>query len=150
MSTTRKRRPALPAKDTVTNQNIMSGKVSSGGIVMQGHDAHVTIHQNMGVSSNELSVLFDGLYQKIDARPVDPDVSKEEIAETVKKIENESRKGEKLANPAKLERWMGDIGKMSPDILDVALASMGGPVSGITAVLKKIAERVRKQNTQPG
>jgi hypothetical protein len=36
---------------------------------------------------------------------------------------------------------MANLNQIAPDIVDVILASLGGPVSGFTAVLKKVAER---------
>jgi hypothetical protein len=72
-------------------------------------------------------------------------VDKEEITETVQKIQEEASKGEQDANETKLSRWIDSLNKIAPDVIDVALASLGGPVSGITAVLKKIADRARQQ-----
>ena len=127
------------------DQNIMSGQTSSGGISIQGRNAQVTIHQHSGIDANELNTLFEKLYQHIDARPPDPNVDKEEIVETVQKIQEETSKGQQ-ANETKLTRWIDNLNKMAPDVIDVALASLGGPVSGITAVLKKIADRARQQS----
>jgi len=125
------------------DQNIMSGSISSGGIFAQGRDAKVTVNQYQGADAKELAGLFEKLYQHINARPDDPNIDKEEIVDTIKKIEAEASKGEE-ANQSKLGRWMGTLNKMAPDILDVALASLGGPVSGVTAVLKKIADHAKQ------
>jgi len=125
------------------DQNIMSGSISSGGISAQGRDAKVTVNQYQGADAKELAGLFEKLYQHINARPDDPNIDKEEIVDTIKKIEAEASKGEE-ANQSKLGRWMGTLNKMAPDILDVALASLGGPVSGVTAVLKKIADHAKQ------
>lgn len=127
------------------DQNIMSGKVSSGGISFQGGRGNVvSIHQFSGPDAKELTALFEKLYQHIESRPPDPNVEKEEIVETVQKIEAEASKGEE-ANQTKLGRWMESLNQIAPDIIDVALASLGGPVSGVTAVLKKIADHAHQQ-----
>ena len=42
---------------------------------------------------------------------------------------------------------MANLEQMAPDIVDVILACLGGPLSGITAVLRKIAERARDLKT---
>jgi len=126
------------------DQNNMSGNVSAGGIAfVGGHNAKITINQSQGIDAKELAGLFETLYQRIEARPADPNIDKDEIVETVKKIEEESSKGEE-ANQSKLGRWMETLNKMAPDIVDVALASLGGPVSGVTAVLKKIADHAKQ------
>ena len=133
------------SRDIRGDQNIMSGDISSGGIAIQGRNATVTIHQSNGIPADEVSALFQNLYQYIESRPSDPNVDKEEIVETVQKIQNEVSKGEEI-NETKLARWMDNLSGMAPDIVDVALASLGGPVSGATAVLKKIADRAHQQS----
>lgn len=128
------------------DQNTISGNISSGGIVFQGgRHKNITINQTTGPASDEIATLFNKLYQHIESRAPDPNVDKEEIVETVQKIQAEAAKGEKEANEAKLARWLDTLSNMAPDVIDVALASLGGPVSGITAVLKKISERARQQ-----
>ena len=128
------------------DQNTFSGNVSSGGIVFQGgRHKNITINQTTGPASDEIAGLFDKLYRHIESRAPDPNVDKEEIVETVQKIQEEAAKGEKEANETKLTRWFDTLNNMAPDVIDVALASLGGPVSGITAVLKKISDRARQQ-----
>jgi hypothetical protein len=135
----------FPNQTTIHNdQNIMSGNVSSGGISIQGSNAKVTIQQTSGLDAEDVTALFEKIYQHIEARPADPNVDKEEIVESVKKIQEETSKGEQ-ANETKLTRWINYLNKIAPDIVDVALASLGGPVSGVTAVLKKIADRARQE-----
>ena len=134
-------------KDNMTSEHIsgdhntIEGNVS-GGIIVQGRNANVAVKQSSWSESKEISILFDKLYLAVGERKDDPDIDKEEILETVQRIENESKMGDQ-ANQSKLERWMENLQKMAPDIVDVILASLGGPVSGITAVLKKIAEQAR-------
>ena len=136
----------LPNETNIRNdQNIMSGNVSHGGIAIQGSNATVTIHQHSGSEAKDVAALFEKLYQHIETRPPDPSVDKEELVESVKKIEEEASKGEQ-ANETKLTRWMDYLSKIAPDIVDVALASLGGPVSGVTAVLKKVADRARVES----
>jgi hypothetical protein len=128
------------------DQNMVSGNVSSGGIVMQGGQENVvTIHQFKETDAKELTALFEKLYQYIESRPSDPNVEKEEITGTLQKIEEEASKGEQ-ANRTKIERWVENLNRMAPDIVDVILASLGGPVSGVTAILKKVADHARQQS----
>ena len=105
----------------------------------------MTVNQNSGVNAEELNLLFDQLYKQVEARPPDPDWNKEDIVEAVQKVHQEAAKGEQ-ANEKKLTTFMNNLNNIAPDIVDVILASLGGPVSGITAVLKKIAERARQQS----
>ena len=125
------------------DHNTIEGNVS-GGIIVQGRGANVTVQQSTNAEVKEISILFEKLYLAIQTRQEDPNVTKEEINETLKRIENEIGKGNQASQP-KLQRWMEYLNNMAPDIVDVILASLGGPVSGITAVLKKVAERAREQ-----
>lgn len=126
------------------DQNIIQGNFS-GGIITQGRNATVTAYQSNGMDVKELAALFDKLYRHVETRPNDPNVDKSEIFEIIQKIEKESGKGND-ANETKLGRWVENLAQMAPDILDVVLASLGGPVSGITAVVKKIADRAQQQS----
>jgi excisionase family DNA binding protein len=107
-----------------------------------GRGAQVTI--NRGMEAEELAQAFASVYQRIEARPPDPDVEKKEIAQTVEKIETEVVKGEG-ANPNKVERWLKTLAMMAPDILDVTVATLTSPAAGIAAVVRKVAERAKQE-----
>jgi uncharacterized protein associated with vWA-MoxR-VMAP ternary system len=124
------------------DQNVIEGSIS-GGVIVQGRGANVAIQQSGGINEEKLSLVFEKMYQAIQSRPDDPNIDKEEIGETIQRIEQEVKKGDQ-ANDSKLKRWMESLNKMAPDIVDVILASLGGPVSGMTAVLKKVAEHARQ------
>lgn len=124
------------------DQNVIQGSIS-GGVIVQGRGANVAFQQSSGINEEQLSLVFEKLYQAIQARPDDPDIDKEEISETVQRIEQEVKKGDQT-NDSKLRRWMENLNKMAPDIVEVILASLSGPVSGLTAVLKKVAEHARQ------
>jgi hypothetical protein len=124
------------------DQNVIQGSIS-GGVVVQGRGANVSVQQSGGINQEQLSLVFEKMYQAIQSRPDDPNIDKEEISGTVQRIEQEVKKGDQ-ANESKLNRWMESLNKMAPDIVDVILASLGGPVSGLTAVLKKVAEHAHQ------
>jgi hypothetical protein len=124
------------------DQNVIRGNISGSGVIVQGRGAQVSVQQNSAANDKELSALFDRLYEAIQTRPPDPNVDKEEISETVQKIEQEVKKGDQ-ANESKLKRWLETLNNMAPDILDVILASLDGPGSGLRAVLKKVAQHAR-------
>lgn len=124
------------------DQNVIQGSIS-GGVIVQGRGANVAVEQSRGINEEQLSLVFEKMYQAIQSRPDDPNIDKEELSETVQRIEQEVKKGDQ-ANDSKLKRWMESLNKMAPDIVDVILASLGGPVSGLTAVLKKVAEHAHQ------
>jgi hypothetical protein len=126
----------------------LSGKVSHGGIAVLGPDAKVTIHQETGIQAAEMTAMFEAVFKKIESLPVNPDVDKEEVVETVQKIQEETKK-EDQANPNKLERWISSIAKMARTS-GCDGSSLAGPVSGFTAVFKKIVDKVKQESSTSG
>lgn len=120
------------------------GNVSGSGIVIGDNN---TVTNNFGSNVTELQKLFEAVHTKIDARAQDPDVDKQEIRETVKKIEQEAEKG-KQANLSKVARWLDALGKMAPDILEVAATTLLNPVAGVTVALKNIVLKAQETKAQ--
>lgn len=143
----RKRKTKKPSGQGTNYE--LSGTVSHGGIAVLGPDAKVNIHQETGIQAAEMTAMFEAVFKKIESLPANPDVDKEEILETVQKIQEETKK-EDQANPNKLERWISNIAKMAPDILDVMAASLAGPVTGFAAVFKKIVDKARLESSSSG
>jgi hypothetical protein len=140
MSKNKKDQPSINIK----GENVV------GSINASGH-GKVDVTQSSLHKTNDANFekLFELLEEKIKARPEDPDVDKGEIQEQVNRIKDEAALGEN-ANPNKLERWIRDLAKMAPDIVDVMAASLGGPISGLTAVIQKIAARVKAESANKG
>lgn len=126
----------------VGGDQIEVGDISGSSGIAIGREAQAHVQQ--GVSGQELARIFAAVYRRIEERPEHPDVDKEEIVAEVQRIEKEVAKKEQ-ANPNRLERWLRNLANMAPDILDVMAASLGGPVSGATAVLAKIINKVRSE-----
>lgn len=133
-----------PPATNITGQNVI------GSINASDH-AKVDISQSSVSKTNDANFekLFELLEERIKTRPEDPDVDKQEIQEQVKQIKTEAAQGEK-ANQNKLERWIRNLFSMAPDIVDVMAASLGGPISGLTAVIQKIAARVKAESETTG
>ena len=123
----------------------IEGENVVGSIDASGH-AKVDVTQSSVHKTDDANFerLFELLEEKIKARPADPNVDKGEIQAQVNQIKAEAAQGEK-ANPNKLERWIRNLAGMAPDVVDVMVASLGGPISGITAVIQKIAARVKAE-----
>jgi hypothetical protein len=128
-------------RDTYHAQNI-----GTKAVVVQGQsNVKVTIRE--GVQSEELAALFDKVHQSIESLPEAQAADKKEISENVQRIENEMTEKGGQADESRLQRWMDNINKIAPDIVDVIIASLGGPISAATAILKKVAERARQPAT---
>lgn len=131
--------PAFPA--SVGGDQISVSQVT-GSTLAVGREAHVEIQQ--GVSGAELGELFERIYARIQERPTAPDVEKEEIVDTVQRIEGEVAKGEE-ANTSKLERWLKTLAQMAPDIFDVVAATLTSPAAGIATVIRKVIAKARQE-----
>jgi uncharacterized protein associated with vWA-MoxR-VMAP ternary system len=128
--------------DQVGGDIISVGNISDSQGVAIGRGAQVKIQS--GIDAKELSEIFSTIYQKIESRPPDPLVEKEEIVDQVKRIENEVAAGEK-AEPTKVERWLKNLAAMAPDILDVTVAALTNPIAGISMAIRKIAQKVKEE-----
>jgi len=127
--------------DKVGGDKITTGDISGTGIAI-GRGAQSTVTQGLG--GDELARLFATIYRQIETRPEDPDVDKEELHETVKKVQQETAKGEQ-ANAKKVRRWLKTLGMMAPDILEVTVACLTNPVAGVADVIRKVAAKAKEQ-----
>jgi hypothetical protein len=130
-----------------------AGSNSSSGDhihISETHHSNIAAGRNASVIVNrteqniELARQFERIQESIAARPEDPDLDKKELSATVAQIEQEVGKGE-TANPNKVERWLKFLAMMAPDVLEVVLAALTGPIPGITAAIRKIAEKARAE-----
>lgn len=128
--------------DKVGGDKISVGNISRSQGVAIGRGARAAVQSGMG--AKELHELFSAIYQKIEARPPDPLVEKEEITEQVKRIEDEVATAEK-AEPAKIERWLRNLAAMAPDILEVTVAALTSPLAGISTAVRKIAQKAKEE-----
>jgi len=126
----------------VGGDQISVGDISGSQGVAIGRGARVEIRS--GIDTKELAQLFSPIYKKIESRPSDPSVEKEEITDRVKRIEKEVAIGEK-AEPTKVERWLRNLAAMAPDILDVTVAALTSPIAGISMAIRKIAQKVKEE-----
>lgn len=133
-----------PPSIHITGENVV-GAINAAG------RAKVDVSQSSVHKTDDLSFerLFELLEERISARPEDPNVDKQEIQEQVNQIKVEAAKREE-ANINKLERWIRNLFGMAPDIAEVMVASLGGPISGLTAVIQKIAAKVKAESENKG
>jgi len=133
--------------DQVDGDKISVGDISNSQGVAVGRGARVEIQS--GIRAKELAELFSPIYQKIESRPPDAVVEKEEITDRVRRIEKEVASDEK-AEPAKVERWLRNLAAMAPDILDVTVAALTSPIAGISMTVQKIAQKVKEETHGTG
>lgn len=119
--------------------DITIGDVSNSTMAV-GSGAQVNITQ--GPELKQINILFDQIYDRIDARRKDADVDKQEISETVQKIQTEVVKSDQT-DVKKIERWLKTLALMAPDIFEVTVATLTNPLTGLGTVIRKVAEKAR-------
>ncbi|MBZ0292386.1 MAG: hypothetical protein K8L99_07435 [Anaerolineae bacterium] len=135
-------KPLDKSENEVKSGNITTGDIKGTGIAV-GHGAKAIVQQYAS-SGTELADSFRPIYEKIENREDDANVAKDEIAETVKKIEDETGSGE--PNIKKIERWLGFLANMAPDIFDVTVATLTNPIVGVGEIIRKVAVKARQEN----
>ena len=128
-----------------TDINASGGTVNISGDVV-GRD-RINTSTSTGIDSATLVELirhFNEINRKIDLRPESPDVDKQELKDTVVKIQDEVKKGEG-ANSPKVERWLRFLGDMAGDILDVTTSTLANPTLGVSRAIQLIAQKLREQ-----
>lgn len=68
------------------------------------------------------------------------------LTQNIEQVVKEAEKGE-TADPSRIERLLNTVSAMAPDILDVVVATIGNPLSGIGMVIKKIGEKAKVTRT---
>jgi hypothetical protein len=120
---------------------------AGGDIVGRDKITTTTTTTSTGLSGDQLQKLieaFANIQRQIDARPDDPKVDKDEIKDTVKRLEAEAQKGE-AANPDKVQRWLAGLAAMAPDIFKVTVATLANPISGLATAIQLIANKARAE-----
>jgi|GEM_PF-1510309 len=127
----------------------IKGNVTVGGDVVGGDKVTTTTTTTTTTTNSvtlNLQVLAEEMKkvnEKIDALPDKDEDEKAELKETVKKIEEEVKKGE-AAKPEKLERWLKTVALMSKDIFDVAAAALTNPALGAVEIVKKVVKKAQE------
>ncbi len=126
------------AGDTITVKG-----VGAGAAVAAGRGAAAKVQTE--VAPELVSVLNEWqaqMEQRIDDQLNLSADDKEDLKEQVAKVQAEAAKG-KDADSGRLEKLLNTLAIMSSDILDVAVATLTNPLSGIGLALKKIGDKAK-------
>jgi len=134
----------VTSNKTVTNQsggvnfnNV--GSVSVGGDIVGGDK--ITTGGDGGLTAERMKA-FMGIQRQIKELPLS-DGDKEDLKDTVKKIEKEAKKDD-AANVGSLERWIKYVAGMSNDIAQVVANTLIDPALGFATVIRKVAEKAKE------
>ena len=129
--------------------NIEVGDISdtSGTVNLAGRDI-VTHHTASGLSAAEIKQLFDQIYSRIEMRANTSTADREDLKATVEEIQQTVttavQKNEQV-DEGFLKRRFRNIARMAPDILDVVVAALANPLTGLGMAAKKIAEKAKEE-----
>jgi hypothetical protein len=120
---------------------------NAGGDIVGRDKITTTTTTTSGLSADQVQKLieaFGKIQKQIDARPDDPKADKDEIKDTVKRLEAEAQKGE-AANPDKVGRLLTNLAAMADDIFQVTVATLANPVAGIAKVIQLVAQKAKEE-----
>lgn len=120
--------------------NVGAGSAIGGGTVHAQNIAGRDIH--LGTDTKDVVDAFLRIYQAVDDKQFVSEGQASNVREAVELIEEENAKGEK-ANEKVVKLSFQTLAQMAPDILDVVVATLVSPITGISAVVKKIAEKAK-------
>src|SRR6266511_3933819 len=89
--------------------------------------------------------MFLEIRSQVDKRPEDQEIDKDELKDILERIEQEIKKGDS-AKPAKLERWLGYLSRMTPDIFDVTATLILEPTFHLRRFVRTIIQKIRESN----
>lgn len=123
-------------------------KAGNGSIVIGGNVTRSNIVQgNNNIIANpviNLNQFFQTIYQAVDKNPKltssDKEVVKAELADAQTALES------KQPDESFLERKFRLLKNMAPDIVDVAMETLKNPISGVSEVIKKVANKMKEDS----
>jgi hypothetical protein len=141
----------MPKKKSTTGNetNINVGNFSnvSGNVNVAGGNI-TTTQTTTDLTADEIKHLFDQLYSAIDTKTDASPAIKQDLKGEVKEIQSAvteaAQKSEKM-DESFLARRFRNIARMAPDVLDVIVATLGNPLTGLGVAAKKIAEKAKEE-----
>jgi len=123
-------------------------KADRGGVVISGNVSGSTIvtgdHNVVGSTANLRKEYLQLIYEAIEKQATADPLEKEDLKGLVEEIQQEDQKGAE-ADETFIARRLRNIQRMSPEILEVALATIANPLAGFGMVAKKVAERMKAE-----
>jgi hypothetical protein len=122
--------------------------VIQGGINITGNveikNSKIAGRDNVEKNVVNVNISFAPVYQAIKESTTIPPDDKKIVEESVKQIEKEVRKG-KEAEPSFIEKRLGNIQKMAPDIAEIVMATLLNPAAGISLAVKKVVDKLKTE-----
>lgn len=113
------------------NSVVIGGNVQGSNIIVGNHN----------VINNQYAPVFAVIYHYIEEHPKLTPMQKEDAKAEIREIETIVQKGDE-PDETFLARRFRNLQRMAPDIIDVALTTIGNPVAGVGKVIQKVVQKV--------
>jgi hypothetical protein len=115
----------------------IEGNIKAGGVDFLGRDT-IDIAANL----EDVIRLFNNINDLVDEKEDATPEEKDDLHLIIKEIEVEAIKGEET-DESILARRLRMLGKVSPDIFEIVLDTLGNPEAGISEVTRNVAMKMR-------
>jgi hypothetical protein len=124
------------------SDNITIGNISGGTGFAIGTKAKAVVTQNTDKNLDQIGKAFEAILQVVQAMP---EGTEKNVAENaVQALQEEAHKGDR-ADEGKIQKWVKFLSETAPDAWEVAVNTFANPISGISTVFKKIADKAKAE-----
>jgi hypothetical protein len=93
-------------------------------------------------SINDIDKVFELLKKQVEKLPAGDERKDAHIA--IAELEKEAQKKDQ-AEESRVKKWMLFLADTAPDALEIAVSTFINPVQGLSAVFKKVAEKIKEE-----
>lgn len=129
------------ASDKKTGRDMVEINVTGNNNAVATHGGRATVSISQA-AQEDWKAWREQMEREIQSLKELPREDQAMLTQNVEQVVKEAEKGEG-ADPSRIERLLNTISAMAPDILDVIVATIGNPLSGIGLVIKKIGEKAK-------
>lgn len=116
---------------------------TAGGSIVGGDMNNISVKTESSVDNSYNN--FSPIYTAIEQINLAND-EKEKLTEIIQVLQGETSK--KQLDEKKIESLLQKIFKMSPDILDVIVATISNPLAGLSTMAHKISKKAKELDTE--
>jgi hypothetical protein len=120
----------------------IGGNVNTAGGHIAGRDVN-NVSVNIESKTENISNLFSPIYKTIEEQRSLTGEKREKLNQRIQTLEDEASKT--IPDKNKVGKLLTDIAKMSPDILEVVLATISNPLIGMATIARKVSEKAKEQ-----
>jgi hypothetical protein len=129
-------------KKTTDGINIKNSTVKVGGDIVGRDKITYTSSKNVAGNFYEAMRLWQvNINREVEKKDI-PSAEKQDIQNQIELIKS-AIVDEEGKNPSRIEKLINTLAIMSPDIFDVAIATLANPLAGVGLVIRKISDKAK-------